>query len=306
MKQTLNMNDSQETVSVLKTPLSNEITQFIGVTPPYFSLTNLSIDEKGYLYAEVPNTCKDSAEHGSITLSEVGRHMGVLGSLAMANMNPVKEKHYYLIKEVCFDTLKTNTIEGEKYQLRAKVNQISKKGGSIHVQLFADEELQYSSDIEYIILHHRIFARRFRATYLSKDKIYGKYIENDYSQSTSIYFHKKTIESFTAYLNYIDPSDCPGHFENYPIMPVSRICEAISDVTGKHYESLHSNDRCYSFKHVELKAYSFIPAGENAKIVTKVIADTVDSTVIEARIFKNKDFKCLAVEIKIWFSKTAH
>lgn len=304
MKQTLNMYDSQNTLSAVKTSLNKELIQLIGVTSPYFALTNLSVDYEGYLCADAPIEMKEDSEYGSISLSEVGRHMGVLGSLAMANKNTVKEKHYYLIKEVCFDTLNTDLIEREQFLIRARVIQISKKGGTVHVQLFTDKgTLQYSGEINYTIIHHRVFERRFRYAIKGVENIYGKYLKNPYTQSTSIYFHKKRLESFTAYINYIDPNDCIGHFHNYPVLPASRICEAIQKVTEKHYGLLHSDDSKYYLKSIELNAYSFIPAGENAKIVTNVVLEIPETTVIEARIFKNRDFKCVAVEAKIRFNK---
>ncbi len=290
---------SQDTPTKGEKQNKNELTKLIEVTPPYFALKNIIIDKEGYITAGFQIEMTEHEEIPCISLSEVGRHIAILGSLAMAQENPVKEKHYYLACDAWFDRLHSLPIESKNCRIRAKVTDINRKGGTIHGQLFTEDgTLTYNSEVKYTTINYKIFERKFRSKFI-KDNPKNK--ENPYTQKTLINFKNKTKETCTATIDAIEPKDCLGHFDNYPAMPVARISGAMFEASGIHYNLLRNSNEKYCIKRVEMHADSFIFAGENAKIKTTIVNNSPDNTIIEAHTYKNEEFNLKAVETKCWF-----
>ncbi len=298
-EQSLIFSPTENTQTKVKAINDQDLTKLIEVTSPYFALTNITIETDGYITAEFQTEMTEHEEIPCISLSEVGRHIAILGSLAMAKENPVKEKHYYLACDAWFDRLHSQAIDTKNFKIRAKVLDINKKGGTIHGQLFAsDGTLTYNSEVTYATINYKIFERKFRSKYISHIPENKK---NPYTQRTLLIFENRTKETFSAYTDTIQPEDCLGHFDNYPAMPVARISGAMFEASGNHYNLLRNSREKYCIKRVEMHANSFIFAGEKAKIETMVVNNSPDNTIIEAHTLNNKDFNHVAVETKCWF-----
>lgn len=280
--------------------LENELTRLIEVTPPYYALRNLQFDAEGYLQANVDIEMTDHGEVPCLSLSETGRHVAILGSLALANENPVKEKHYYLACDAVFDRLHNNPVANETLTLRAKVVSINKREGFVQGQLLASNgELVYEAQVRYVIIHHIIFSRKFAKNLLAPDPHFNG---NPYANATPLRTVSQNPECHIGYIDVIDRNDCVGHFINYPALPVARISGAMFALSGNHFKQLLGLNRHYSIRRVEMHAESFIFAGEQVKITTQVEIDTkVEGTLVEAYAYASSNIESKAVVTKCWF-----
>ena len=94
--------DNEERVKTIK-----EIINDIDVTYPYYSLRNLQLkgsDILATIQAEQPM----ENEAGTISAAEVGRHLAILGSCALAKDNKPKNKNYFLAYEAQLEVSKSN------------------------------------------------------------------------------------------------------------------------------------------------------------------------------------------------------
>ncbi|MFT3739757.1 MAG: hypothetical protein QM786_13450 [Breznakibacter sp.] len=282
------------------TCVSTHLTKLIDVTEPYFALKNLTWEDDGYLKAEVQIEMTDHFEIPFLSLSEAGRHVAILGSLALAQDNPRKEKHYYLACDAVFDRVHSQAISSGKCYLRAKTLSIDKRAGIVHGQLFSDSGvLTYDAEVRYAIIHHEVFGRKFSSHFVDSEP---RCTDNPYARKTPVRMEKQTSENHTGYIDSILRNDCAGHFNHYPALPVARISGAMFELSGDHYNILRNSDSNYCIRRVEMHAESFIFAGEKVKITTEHKEDlSGKGTLIEAHALINPEFDYKAVVTKCWF-----
>jgi hypothetical protein len=137
-----------------------DLQSLIAVTEPYFALSNTKITPKGFLTANFQVELKKHNEIPNISLSEAGRHLAILGSLALANSNTRKERHYYLATEAVFERVHALPVFSDTYKGIVKTYSIDKKGGEVIGQVLTEnDEIIYEAVIRYVIIHERIFER---------------------------------------------------------------------------------------------------------------------------------------------------
>ena len=141
-----------------------QLRKLISVTEPYYALSNLQISDD-VLTANMPMELTNHHEYKCMSIAEVGRHMAILGSLAMANANPRKERHYYLATDAYLEK-KESEVNAEDGMFLGKVyvDSINKRVGVVNGELYTPKgELHYSIKVQYSILHQTIFDRMFGA-----------------------------------------------------------------------------------------------------------------------------------------------
>jgi 3-hydroxymyristoyl/3-hydroxydecanoyl-(acyl carrier protein) dehydratase len=278
--------------------VGEELERLISVSKPYFALKNIKMARNGYLVADLPVEMNDHHEVPSISLSEAGRHVAILGTMALANENPRKEKHYYLATDAVFERVHSDPISDEGCKGIAKVVSINKKEGVVHGRMYSkSNRLTYVAELRYTIIHNRIFERLFGDRRTETESLF---VGNPYALRTPIQIKEKTEKYHTAVIERVEKNDCAGHFDNYPALPVARISGAMFDLSGNHYNLLRNSDQRFCIRRVEMHAESFIFAGEKVHISTLHKPDSSGrGTLIES--YAKIDEACRAVETKCWF-----
>jgi acyl-coenzyme A thioesterase PaaI-like protein len=275
-----------------------ELRQYIAVRQPYYALSNITIARDGYLIADVPIEMKDHNEVPGISLSEAGRHVAILGTLALANENPRKEKHYYLATDAMFERTHPEAISEEGCKAIAKVVSLNRKEGVVHGRLYSkSNRLTYNAEVRYAVLHERIFERLFARYEMGTDSLF---VGNPYALKTPLRIESHDNKQFTGVIDRVEKSDCAGHFHRFPALPVARIAGAMIDLSGRHYNRLRETDSLFCIRRVEMHAESFIFAGEKVHLNTHCKFGRRDQdTLIES--FAHTGNTDNAVEMKSWF-----
>ena len=153
---------------LLRTPINVvELFEKIDVLPPYFALENLEIDSDKNVFATIPVEQEMGNEVGLISGAEVGRHLAILCSCAVAYINEKKGRHYYL---ACEATIKLIDEKPLRYNLdrinlpkiigKAKAEFISKKIAKAECSIEnSNGDLLYILDVTYKVVTEELFLK---------------------------------------------------------------------------------------------------------------------------------------------------
>lgn len=254
--------------------LTSNVTEIIGnisVKPPYFSFENISIDDGGFLNARFSPELAHPYEKSPICMSEVGRHMAILGSLALSSSNPLKEQHYYLANHA----LVTRNIsdETETQPLYGKVTDVSvsKRKGAIHSELCNEgNDILYTVDVDYTVIHHTSFERLFADKYFHDN---AHYEVNPYTLNIEFEDIEYYENSCKTTLGKVLPFYCLGHFENYPALPVARLANALLNLAGAHMNHIKKSTNKYIVMKADISANTLAFVGEEVDLISELEAE---------------------------------
>ncbi len=289
-----------ETGAGLKVSIQEEINQLLSlieVTPPYFALSNIKkVGE--YLQATVPLEQVEHNEPAGMCTAEAGRHLAILGSLAVADGNPCKEKHYYLASEATFERITDRSVADNQFIGKVRLESIDKRTAKISGELLTHDGIKlYRATVSYAIIHERIFERKFGH---EKRIQLNRPSRNPYSSKTKIYNVQRNLKSCNATLGIIKEEDCVGHFDNYPAVPIARLGLALTLIAGEHLHTIRNTSGKYYMYKAKIKAQSFIFAGEKIDIHSRVgEIQEEEGLLIETTSTTNSC--CNAVELSCWF-----
>lgn len=202
------------------------------VTPPYNILFDVNEAPDKSITAKVKNEFLYKDELGPVGCTEAGRHLAILGSMALANENPSTAKHYYLaigakFKHENFDNDNKNEND-ECFYLSVKVNHYNAKEGEVEgIIANSNNTVLYSAIISYNPLSEALFSRLFKA------HRYTLPIINEISPyKNRRSFINKTItgDTITGDYGVISPNDCEGHFHEYPAFPIAIIANLFGEL----------------------------------------------------------------------------
>jgi hypothetical protein len=262
--------------------------QNIAVTQPYFALKNLRwIDD--YIYADFSAELLEPDEIMPITAAEVGRHMAIMGSVAMAAANSKKEQHYYLATDATIIRRSNKESFDRNVIGRIKTESIDKRNGLTTGSLF-DVEMNKLFDVEvkYKVLHHSLFEKMF-AQYKMETNENLDY--NPYQESVAFNSLSLGIKNCTGSIGKILPEHCAGHFANYPAFPVARMGTAMGKIAGEHFKFLHpGKTEKYTIGRADLHAEQLLFAGKEVHFRTEIEESTtqVKGMVIKVTAFTNE------------------
>lgn len=255
----------QSSINELKTKLKtsisleNELTQLIEVTKPYYAFQGIA-EENNILKGIVCKEFESTFETEGMSYSEAGRHLAILGSLAIAKTNPIKKRHYYLankanVKRVHLkpysDVLHIGEMLTKSFNKRNAVAE-----GTIKT---IDGKVIYEIEVEYSVLSEALFNRMFGHHKQNTD---NKPSYNPYKNSIDFKDIVKTDAVCSASLGKVQSNDCIGHFDNYPALPVARIAQALINIASLHMNFCEQETKPISVTNVLLEAKSFAFAGE--------------------------------------------
>lgn len=191
------------------------------VEKPYNILENVAFSPNETVMAEVENEYSLELEAGSMGCSEFGRHIAILGSMAVAKSFGHKEKHYYLAIHADLKRKSYSTNYSKFFHLKAKTLIAKKRTARIYGEVRDDEnELLFAGTVEYQAISQPVFS-----------KLYSKHkVENPLYKNTSPYVNRKKLinldikgESIAGTYGKVEPCDCEGHFKDFPALPVAII-----------------------------------------------------------------------------------
>ncbi len=288
MLQTLNQAAGEQTQKS-EICLENYLKSLIEVTEPYYALEDLSIDDEGVLKADVQKQLDCAHEEKGMSYSEAGRHLAILGSLALANSNPVKEKHYYLATKAFVKRVYQKPYDEIDHVGFMKTILFNRKKGVANGHLKTKSgKLVYTITVEYQVLSNRLFERMFKQHKQDTPFVEGF---NPYRDSIPLFDLLTSKESCTATLGTINKDVCVGHFEDYPALPVARIAQVLTSIASIQNNEVERKIKPLRIKHVVLYAKSFLFAGEqmSVKSIYEPQPQMTEECVIDTFAYSNND-----------------
>lgn len=242
----------------------------IKVKEPYYALKNLHRNNKA-LVAEFNTELRDHDEVNSMSLAEIGRHLAILGSIAMADANPKKEQHYYLATNAEFTKVCKHPFSDTYLQASMQVTEFNRKSGiAVGYLMTLNGEKLFKASVKYLTISSTLFDRLF-----SNNKQLTRFDENNNPFHTSTPLHELNLQPSvsTAFVKKISTADCNGHFDDYPALPVARIGDALTTLAGMHFNEWLNKNKKYSFTKACIRADSFVFAGSELSISSSRIVE---------------------------------
>lgn len=249
------------------------------VKAPYNILANIKEEQDGSISAQVKNEFKLLTECGPISASEAGRHLAILGSIALSKNN--ESPNYYLANRAVIkrELDATPSKAGKQFYLNTKVTFKNQKTGTILGEI-ADENngVIYSIEVSYQTIHPRIFAKIFKQ-FLNTTPIVNNVSPYQYRQGLA----NKSIhqDEISASYGPITANECEGHFENYPALPVAVICNLFAELGSSllfhNYENELSN---FVTKEATIYANRLVFSGEKLTFKGVKVEDRLDSSML--------------------------
>ena len=274
-----------------------ELRELIAVTEPYYALSDLYLHDN-VLSAAVPLELTDHMEPFGMAIPEIGRHMAILGSLALANANPKKEKHYYLATHAIVERKHDKPGGDGMYFGKVKVQSINKRLGEITGELYNPfGELFCTIEVKYSILHEMVFNRMFSNVRQTSSI---KTTKNPYTSTSQLYNINLGDKISNASLGIIKKESCAGHFKDFAALPIARLGGALTSLSGLHHNFICGSNKKYCIRKAEIHAKSFVFAGKKLNLFTQLINSSNNKEIcIES--FANTTECNRVVDYKLWF-----
>lgn len=238
--------------------MCDDIEQLIEVKRPYFSLNDFMVSDEG-VTATLEREQPMENERGCMAAAEVGRHLAILGSCALAIKNPIKSKHYYLAHRAKLtrifdpDTVGAINLKADSY-----TTYLDKRKGEAHSKLYSDEKHIFDLKVEYHIIKEQIFHK------LYKDKVvdYEPGLNSPYAEVYKLEDIKYKFNKLEAKLGPLTPQQCSGHFDKIPCLPVAVLMHALSRSAGKLLCHQVGNDTTYKVYSADIHAENLAFSGD--------------------------------------------
>lgn len=206
--------------------MENKLENMIMVKKPYNILYDIKEELDGSISASVNNEFLYKDKWGPIGASESGRHLAILGSMALANETNSKKYYLAVHAKIKRNNLLVQNIDNLKLQV--KVNSHHKRDGEITGDIYdANNESIYTATIKYKIFSPQVFSKlfdSFKSTVAIKNKI-------------SPYQKRKELSNITINGTEIKgdygvvlPQECEGHFDEYPALPVAVVANLLGEL----------------------------------------------------------------------------
>ncbi|WP_430811317.1 MULTISPECIES: hypothetical protein [unclassified Carboxylicivirga] len=235
------------------------LNQLIEVTYPYNSLKDIQT-ENNSVSAIFDQELFDSSQIAGITLAEAGRHIAILGSLAVANINPVKNKHFYLASKAVIKRVHNRPCLSKTYKGEMNALEFTKKHGLAEGAIYdQDGEVLYTAQVEYSVLTVQLFERFFRKYRSAEFRSEGF---SPYGDVVTLYDMNLCVDTSFATLGEVRPEWCLGHFDHYPALPVAQISQGLMNLAANQNQLVKNMKDPFCIKEVKMNAESFIFAGQ--------------------------------------------
>jgi hypothetical protein len=253
-----------------------DLKDLICVSAPYLALENIQLLPSGIVQAEVQAENLLSGEATWISAPEAGRHLAILGSCALALQNPQKEKHYYLATHALVERAKDlNGILGKNrsaapllLQAAALHLDLAQKKGKCSTKICTPAgQLIFSIEVSYQVLKGTLFQKLFQKHMIPD--LHTK-LPNPYTANPAITELLYVDDRLSANLGVVQASQCIGHFDKYPALPIAILCAGMARLGGMHLQyKLQQPDLQYAVKYADLSAFRLAFAHEEVRIASQ-------------------------------------
>ena len=271
---TLLMNKINRWIKLKEVKMFEEYVDSIGVTPPYYALENLSIEDN-QATAEFSAEQPTDNENGTIAAAEVGRHLAVLGACALSSLNPEKGKHYYLATSAELTNISNGALETNgRFVGVAKALEIKKREGKMSATVMTKEGIpMYTLVTNYFIVNESVFEKLFKdKKQVTPLDLTADSYKNEFPLSDIVI----SDNTLCATLGPLQPKDCAGHFVSYPCIPVAILMHALSRSAGKLLLDIVGDKNArYEVISADVKADRFAFASDHVQLSIRY-TDKVD------------------------------
>lgn len=240
---------------------------YIGENYPYlFPMDNLVKNASTVEYSTTNSS--DSQLRG---FKEIGQIVASLGSISLLTAMDISSKTFFLAEKIRIRKINSTIVEdGLKYC--AKPFSFSKRKGKVLVDVLNNQnQLFYTSELEYVIFDENAFNDVFSSFYTEKIPAESSPIKEDVLVNLiEPFYFKIQIPSFTI-------EQCKGHFDNYPIVPgvfiMDRLLEGIEKFFKLQGEDVQSKklvlDNLETFLNTATPVYSELSSLVHYRQVSK-------------------------------------
>lgn len=238
----------EQPASSVPTP---ELLPRIGVRPPYFALTDISVagvEIAATAVAESPAF----REVGPMPAAELGRHAAIVGLSIAAFQQDDENRRYYLARRAACRYTRNAAPYGTPVRFTGHLLDLDKRKARAAIEATADGAPLASFEVDYTVLTASAFERLFR--------IRGRltpHSRNPYGSLLTTAWHG-TTDVAEQVVDELPIGACVGHFDGYPALPVAALMGQLSYLAGR----LH--DYPYRVVRGEVEASDLIWAGERA------------------------------------------
>ncbi|MBK7859315.1 MAG: hypothetical protein IPJ65_11975 [Archangiaceae bacterium] len=269
----------------------------ISARDPYYALRTLAAFRDGVVEAEIPVEMKGGREVGPITAAEVVRHLGVLGACALAESNPDRTMHYYVLRSA---TLERSGAQSTATRLEARASgqlvssdagrargTVMSRGGSPLFQV----EMQFS--VLTAARFHKLFEsvkRDLRKT--SRPPVNDRRPTGELKMMrNNPYGRPLTLTNVDASLGAdlmeatfgpVPVAACNGHYPMYPVLPDGIVVAALSQLSGTLLRRRAAGS--YVVRHAVVRTDNLALAGETVRFEARYVGGSA----------KNHRFECTA------------
>ena len=220
----------------------------IDVSRPYYILEN----ERAVMCTETRNPlgffCTAEREMplgregGEFSTAEAGRHMAIAGSIAAALRQTNEGKFYYLaldcrVTRRVYQGVADGVQEGSS-AITARCTELTKRTATCEILMKTSKDtFARHLTVTYVVLSERAFKRMYPPT--GGIASFGKPIDSPYANfrgsptPTMLKNLSKQSTTFRAALPTPHASQCSGHFNDNPALPVAFFTAYLIDITGQ-------------------------------------------------------------------------
>ena len=277
---------------------SSDVFARIATREPYFALKTLAAFRAGTVVAVVPIELKSERELGPITAGEAARHLGLLATCALAEVNRDRSLHYYVAREA---TLTRSSVQSQGARLEAKAT------GELHgddagsaratLHLRGGAEL-FSLEAEFSILSVARFQKLFESVKrdlrkasrppVSERRPTGelKVMRNNPYGAPLAFSNidlSPGVDLIEASFGPISPAACNGHYPMYPVLPTGIVMSALSQLCGELLQRRKGEVK-YLVRHAAARADNLAVVGETVRFEARYVGGSS----------KNHRFECKA------------
>jgi 3-hydroxymyristoyl/3-hydroxydecanoyl-(acyl carrier protein) dehydratase len=279
---------------------ASDIYGLIGVRDPYFALGDVAIGGDGNVEAEVPIEQKSVREASVITAAEAARHMGLLGSVAAATVNPKKGMHYYIAREAVLERGPALlTSNGRKLQARGSATMtgseaeaevtLHDRSGALLYTLRVQFGVLDQKDFDHVLAGVKKDLRRQSRPGLGAQRPSGELRAmraNPYGAPLELRNMDQSGSGDVAEATFgpIDAASCNGHYPMHPVLPVGIVMSALSQLCGELLCRRAKQEVKYSVRHAAATAEAVAVGGETVRFGARYVSGSS----------KTRLFKCQA------------
>jgi hypothetical protein len=277
---------------------TNDIFTRIATRDPYYALRTLAAFREGTVEAEVPIEMKTGNEAGPISAAEAGRHLAQLCTCALAEVNPSKALHYYVMRSA---TLERSAAAGSATRLEAKASgeMLSKDAGRARASLLLrGGKPLFQLDVEFTVLTKPQFQKLFEAVKRDLRKSSRPPVPDDRRTTGELKVMRNNPYGAPLKLTHVDASPgmdlieatfgpvptaaCNGHFPMYPVLPNGIVVQALSQLVGTLVERRRGPGR-YVVRHAVARTDNLALAGETVRFEARYVGGSTRNFRFECR-----------------------